>query len=97
MHEIFVLLYTTNNKQNQSEWMVTKAQNNSVTKSQDSTQKQLFQIIKIVIVFILFFFFFFCFEVTQPLWIIIGKSIKLECCEMKLTTIKVDPISNDET
>ena len=97
MHEIFVLLYITNNKQNQSEWLVTKAQNNSVTKSQDNTQKQLFQIIKIVIVFILFFFFFFCFEVTQRLWIIIGKSIKLECCGMKLTTIKVDPISNDET
>ena len=39
---------------------------------------------------------FFC-EINQPLSIFIGKSTKFEFCDMNLTTLKVEPRSNDET
>ena len=43
----------------------------------------------ILIVVIIFY------EITQPLWII-SKSIEFELCHMKLTTLNVDPRSNNE-
>ena len=43
-----------------------------------------------------FKFTFFC-EINQPLSIFIGKSTKFEFCDMNLTTLKVEPRSNDET